>query len=57
MAGKNRILPPFEVIISESLKVKLNDERLDNLKKEYKELYSPKKEAKQKEKKKLASVK
>jgi len=34
-------LPPIEIIISESLKVKLNDERLDELKKEFKRINAP----------------
>jgi hypothetical protein len=33
---KNKLLPPIEVIIEESLKIKLNHERLDVLKQEYK---------------------
>lgn len=39
-------LPPFETIISESLKIKINDEWLDALKSQYKQLQSPKKEPK-----------
>ena len=43
-AGEN--LPPVETIIAESLKVKINEEWLDALKSQYKQLQSPKKEPK-----------
>ena len=41
---KSKLLPPTEKIIEESFKVKLNEERLDFLKREYKRINSPKKE-------------
>jgi len=41
--GKSKNLPPIETIISESLKIKISEEWLDELKLKYKKLQSPKK--------------
>jgi hypothetical protein len=49
-------LPPIEIIIEESLKVKLNNERLDQLKQEYKRINAPQKQLKQRKVKKLSKV-
>lgn len=47
-SGKSsKLLPSFETIISESYKVKINEEWLDELKVQYKMLQSPKKEKKE----------
>jgi len=51
------LLPPFEKIIEESLKVKLNEERLEQLRAEYKRLHAPKKEEKKNKARKLEKVK
>ena len=54
--GKSK-LPPIETIIEESFKVKLNEDNLDKLKKEYKRLHAPRKEDKKNKIKKLGIVK
>ena len=51
------LLPPYEQIIDESLKVKLNEERLEELRAEYKRLHAPKKEAKKNKARMLEKVK
>ena len=39
--GPNRVMPEIETIIKESLKIKLNEEKLDALAKQYKVVKSP----------------
>jgi hypothetical protein len=40
-SGTSKILAPIETIIQEALKVRINDEWLDELKVQYKQLQSP----------------
>lgn len=51
------LLPPVEKIIEESLKVRLNEEYLDNLKAKYKEIHAPQKEEKKNKARRLEKVK
>jgi hypothetical protein len=43
VTGESKNLPPIEDIINESLRVRINNEWLDELKAKYKQLQSPKK--------------
>lgn len=43
VGGTSKNLPEFEKIIKESLKIKINNELLDELKMKFKHLHSPKK--------------
>lgn len=40
--GFTKLLPPIETIIHESLKVRINDDRLDELRLRYKQTLAPK---------------
>jgi hypothetical protein len=51
------LLPPIETIISESLKIKLNEEFLDQKRAEYKQLHAMTKQSKKNKVKKLSKVK